>query len=202
MTPRSAGARRLAAGLGLTVLVAGCGTVDWSRPWTGGPDWRGDRADDGSRSGRCGGPAGAGRDAAQARALHAVSLQLDPSRGRPDYRAAHAALERLLAGGSLEGEWRRAAEAWRAALERLLAQEELVGRMEGEARRLQGQLSARGAQSARLRAEIAARDAEAARLREEAATLRAALDRLKQIDLDVEARPEPGGADRYRSLTR
>jgi hypothetical protein len=128
------------------------------------------------------------RDAVHARALYEVArLHLDPGRGRPDHRAADAALERLLAEYP-PGDWLRDAGAWRAVLAQLFALEDRAAGLDAEARRLRAQLSARSVQSSRLKAELGARDAEAARLRDEAARLRTALDRLKQIDLDVDRR--------------
>jgi hypothetical protein len=190
-------AGHLAGGLALAILVAGCAAVDWSRlgrPEPTEAERLVDRADAMVRQGRldeaidlyAGVVVEPDRDAVHARALYALArLHLDPERGRPDYRAAHAVLERLCAGYP-PGTWRRDADAWRAVLGQLVAHEERAARLEREARQLRTEISARSTQSTRLRAQLGARDAEAARLREEAAKLRTALDRLKQIDLDVD----------------
>jgi hypothetical protein len=105
------------------------------------------------------------RDAAHARALYNLArLYADPSSGLRDYGAARIAFDRLLKEYPA-GEWAADARAWHAALTDLAAREAELKVRTGELR---------------------ARAAEVARLKSEAARLAADLQRLKNIDLNLE----------------
>ena len=107
------------------------------------------------------------RDPVHARALYNLArLQVDPSSGLRDYRAAHATFKRFLI--EYPGhEWESEARAWTTVLA------ELAGR--------EAEVTARTS-------EVAAREADVARLRNEAAKVGADLQRLKRIDLNLERR--------------
>jgi hypothetical protein len=112
------------------------------------------------------------RDAARARTQYQLALlQVDPSSGSHDYRAAQLAFERFLAEYP-NSEWEQDARAWRALLGELFARQADAARLRSEARR--------------LKTDLQGREVEAARLKEETAKLKADLQRLKQIDLDFD----------------
>src|SRR5262245_33402358 len=121
------------------------------------------------------------RDPVHARALYNLArLQVDPSSGLRDYRAAHGAFKRLLAEypGS---EWESEARAWTTVLGEL-------ARREAEVAARASELATRTSELATRASELAAREAEVARLRNEAAKVGADLQRLKRIDLNLERR--------------
>lgn len=116
-----------------------------------------------------------GGDELHAAALYRLArLHADPSSGVRDYRTAQRTFERLLADYP-DSAWANDARAWRATLS------DLLGRQD-EAARLKDEVS-------KLKAAVHARQAEMTRFRDEASKLKADLQRLKQIDLDLEKRP-------------
>ena len=108
MTARALRLARSGAALALAVAAAGCAAV--GGPGRAAPAPTGarrlvERGDELVRQGRHDAAlelyaqvaAEQERDALHARAVHALArLRADPARGRPDYRAAHAAFDRLL----------------------------------------------------------------------------------------------------------
>jgi TolA-binding protein len=127
-------------------------------------------------------------DPAAAPALYNLGrLQVDPTSGFQNYRAAHATFSRLLTDFP-KSRWEADARAWRATLGDLLAREE-------EAGRLKPQVQWREEETARLKLQQRWHEEEAARLKlqlqlreEEASGLKAQIQHLRRVDLDLERR--------------
>lgn len=127
-------------------------------------------------------------DPACAPALYNLGrLQVDPSSGFRDYRAAHATFSRLLTEFP-KSRWEADARAWRATLGDLMVRE-------AEAARLKLQVQSREEEAARLKVQLRWRDEEAARLKsqlqvreEETATLKTQIQQLRRVDLNLERR--------------
>ena len=127
------------------------------------------------RSGRCPG------------ALQSRRLQVDPTSGFRNYRAAHATFSRLLTDFP-KSRWEADARAWRATLSDLLAREE-------EAARLKPQVQSREEEATRLRLQLRWREEETARLKsqlqvseQETSSLKAQIQHLRRVDLNLERR--------------
>jgi outer membrane protein assembly factor BamD (BamD/ComL family) len=127
-------------------------------------------------------------DPASAPALYNLGrLQVDPSSGFRDYRAAHATFSRLLTEFP-KSRWEADARAWRATLSDLMARE-------AEATRLKLQVQSREEEAARLKVQLRWREEEAARLKsqlqvreEETAGLKGQIQQLRRVDLNLERR--------------
>jgi hypothetical protein len=127
-------------------------------------------------------------DPASAPALYNLGrLQVDPTSGFRNYRAAHATFSRLLTDFP-KSRWEADARAWRATLSDLLAREE-------EATRLKPQLQGREEEATRLKRQLQGHEEEATRLKvqvqlreEEASGLRAQIQQLRRVDLNLERR--------------
>lgn len=127
-------------------------------------------------------------DPASASALYNLGrLQVDPTSGFRNYRAAHATFSRLLTDFP-KSRWEADARAWRATLSDLLAREE-------EATRLKPQLQGREEEATRLKRQLQWREEEATRLKlqvqlreEETSGLKAQIQQLRRVDLNLERR--------------
>jgi hypothetical protein len=127
-------------------------------------------------------------DPAAAPALYNLGrLQVDPTSGFRNYRAAHATFSRLLTDFP-KSRWEGEARAWRATLSDLQIREE-------EATRLKLQVQSRDEEATRLKQQLRWREEEAARIKsqlqlreEEAAGLKAQIQQLRRVDLNLERR--------------
>jgi outer membrane protein assembly factor BamD (BamD/ComL family) len=127
-------------------------------------------------------------DPASASALYNLGrLQVDPTSGFRNYRAAHATFSRLLTDFP-RSRWEADARAWRATLSDLLAREE-------EATRLKQQAQWREEEATRLKLQLRWREEEASRIKsqlqlreEETSGLRAQIQQLRRVDLNLERR--------------
>ncbi len=127
-------------------------------------------------------------DPASAPALYKLGrLQVDPTSGFRNYRAAHATFSRLLTDFP-KSRWEADARAWRATISDLLAREE-------EATRLKLQVQWREEEATRLKLQLRWREEEATRIKsqlqlreEETAGLKAQIQQLRRVDLNLERR--------------
>ena len=127
-------------------------------------------------------------DPAAAPALYNLGrLQVDPTSGFRNYRAAHATFSRLLTDFPTS-RWEGEARAWRATLSDLQIREE-------EATRLKLQVQSRDEEATRLKQQLRWREEEAARIKsqlqlreEEASGLKAQIQQLRRVDLNLERR--------------
>lgn len=127
-------------------------------------------------------------DPAAAPALYNLGrLQVDPTSGFRNYRAAHATFSRLLTDFP-KSRWEADARAWRATLSDLLAREE-------EAARLRPQVQSREEEATRLKLQLRWREEETARLKsqlqvseQETSGLKAQIQHLRRVDLNLERR--------------
>jgi hypothetical protein len=127
-------------------------------------------------------------DPASAPALYKLGrLQVDPTSGFRNYRAAHATFSRLLTDFP-KSRWEADARAWRATLSDLLTREE-------EATRLKLQVQWREEEATRLKLQLRWREEEATRIKsqlqlreEETAGLKAQIQQLRRVDLNLERR--------------
>ena len=127
-------------------------------------------------------------DPAAAPALYNLGrIQVDPTSGFRNYRAAHATFSRLLTDFP-NSRWEAEARAWRATLSDLQAREE-------EATRLKLQVQSREEETTRLKQQLRWREEEAARIKsqlqlreEEASGLKAQIQQLRRVDLNLERR--------------
>jgi len=127
-------------------------------------------------------------DPAAAPALYNLGrLQVDPTSGFRNYRAAHATFSRLLTDFP-NSRWEGEARAWRATLSDLQAREE-------EATRLKLQVQGREEEATRLKQQLRWREEEAARIKsqlqlreEETSGLKAQIQQLRRVDLNLERR--------------
>src|SRR5512132_1080228 len=114
-------------------------------------------------------------------------LQVDPTSGFRNYRAAHATFSRLLTDFP-KSRWEAEARAWRATLSDLQAREE-------EAARLRLQVQWREEETTRLKQQLRWREEEATRIKsqlqfreEEASGLKSQIEQLRRVDLNLERR--------------
>jgi hypothetical protein len=127
-------------------------------------------------------------DPAAAPALYNLGrLQVDPTSGFRNYRAAHVTFSRLLTDFP-KSRWEGEARAWRATLSDLQIREE-------EATRLKLQVQSRDEEATRLKQQLRWREEEAARIKsqlqlreEEASGLKAQIQQLRRVDLNLERR--------------
>ena len=127
-------------------------------------------------------------DPAAAPALYNLGrLQVDPTSGFRNYRAAHATFSRLLTDFP-KSRWEGEARAWRATLSDLQIREE-------EATRLKLQVQSRDEEATRLKQQLRWREEEAARIKsqlqlreEETSGLKAQIQQLRRVDLNLERR--------------
>jgi tetratricopeptide repeat protein len=127
-------------------------------------------------------------DPAAAPALYNLGrLQVDPTSGFRNYRAARATFSRLLTDFP-KSRWEGEARAWRATLSDLQIREE-------EATRLKLQVQSRDEEATRLKQQLRWREEEAARIKsqlqlreEEASGLKAQIQQLRRVDLNLERR--------------
>ena len=127
-------------------------------------------------------------DPAAAPALYNLGrLQVDPTSGFRNYRAAHATFSRLLTDFP-KSRWEGEARAWRATLSDLQIREE-------DATRLKLQVQSRDEEATRLKQQLRWREEEATRIKsqlqlreEEAAGLKAQIQQLRRVDLNLERR--------------
>jgi TolA-binding protein len=114
-------------------------------------------------------------------------LQVDPTSGFRNYRAAHATFSRLLTDFP-NSRWEAEARAWQATLGDLQVREE-------DATRLKLQVQSREEETTRLKQQLRWREEEAARIKsqlqlreEEASGLKAQIQQLRRVDLNLERR--------------
>jgi TolA-binding protein len=127
-------------------------------------------------------------DPAAAPALYNLGrLQVDPTSGFRNYRAAHATFSRLLTDFP-NSRWEAEARAWQATLGDLQVREE-------DATRLKLQVQSREEETTRLKQQLRWREEEAARIKsqlqlreEEASGLKAQIQQLRRVDLNLERR--------------
>ena len=127
-------------------------------------------------------------DPAAAPALYNLGrLQVDPTSGFRNYRAAHATFSRLLTDFP-KSRWEGEARAWRATLSDLQIREE-------EATRLKLQVQSRDEEATRLKQQLRWREEEAARIKsqlqlreEETSGLKTQIQQLRRVDLNLERR--------------
>ena len=127
-------------------------------------------------------------DPAAAPALYNLGrLQVDPTSGFRNYRAAHATFSRLLTDFP-KSRWEGEACVWRATLSDLQAREE-------EAARLKLQVQWREEETTRLKQQLRWREEEAGRIKsqlqlreEETSGLKAQIQQLRRVDLNLERR--------------
>ena len=127
-------------------------------------------------------------DPAAAPALYNLGrLQVDPTSGFRNYRAAHATFSRLLTDFP-KSRWEAEARAWRATISDLQAREE-------EAARLKLQVQWREEETTRLKQQLRWREEEATRIKsqlqfreEETSGLKTQIEQLRRVDLNLERR--------------